>query len=634
MRLGSVSVWFPVLHLRAEVTYRLLPELTPLHRALEAAVKEFSRGNNALAAAPIPELFRKLFGVSGAQEIMPDVLCDLIERGRVHRVAEDENDPLLLRIIDLAPGQSAAALAPGSNLSETEKQAAQTREIERFFDSVLEEIVGGTNLAPQAPDDRRFCVPVEPFLMHPPTLWVERELRTELHDDVQIFTANSELVGHRWRRSEAELVLKDGELSVECSDSRESEYLRGLSQRVRGSWLLPNSLDRSRRSLVEEGAEFSIHCMLPPNLGGLVLTRGLPETTRAELAFPQSVVVANLDPAVDIQEPTIISVSAQGQTLQVAYPRNDNADISGVFWATEGREFFRLSVIWEGLHAEIGVFRSTIGFLSDGSAWSEVIAALETECRYSGSPEIFLLPALWLDPADFWRRLAERLGSEVDNRKWMADVVNALQKLPPAALARLSENLHVGGPLTELRSNFSELATLFPSVPEKRTRTVLAKRVRPGAAGDGIALLPAFCKRVIAFDTSSFIRYGQLVEHLQPSDFLVNPQVVAAEVERQKTNSEDFRIASRRNLRAIDRLPKGSWTAPFHDFNQLFPSDIRNNDGAIIATLVPYCQPGIEVIVVSEDHDFLLRSRPYGIEWMNAETFLYTSRTIITEAKD
>lgn len=53
MRLGFVSVWFPVLHLRAEVTYRLLPELTPLHRTLEAAVKEFASSSNPLAAVPI-----------------------------------------------------------------------------------------------------------------------------------------------------------------------------------------------------------------------------------------------------------------------------------------------------------------------------------------------------------------------------------------------------------------------------------------------------------------------------------------------------------------------------------------------------------------------------------------------------
>lgn len=35
MRLGSISVFFPVLHVQAEASYRLLPELTPLHRALE-----------------------------------------------------------------------------------------------------------------------------------------------------------------------------------------------------------------------------------------------------------------------------------------------------------------------------------------------------------------------------------------------------------------------------------------------------------------------------------------------------------------------------------------------------------------------------------------------------------------------
>ena len=40
----------------------------------------------------------------------------------------------------------------------------------------------------------------------------------------------------------------------------------------------------------------------------------------------------------------------------------------------------------------------------------------------------------------------------------------------------------------------------------------------------------------------------------------------------------------------------------------------------------PIRRLGLEVIVVSEDHDFLLRCRPYGIEWMNAESFLHMSR--------
>jgi hypothetical protein len=618
MRLGSVSVWFPVLHLRAEVTYRLLPELTPLHRALEAAVKNFSRGSNALAAAPIPELFRQLFGVSGAQEILPDVLYDLIERGRVHRVVEDEIDPSLLRIIDLAPGRSATRLALGSNVSETEKQAAQTRSIERFFDPVLEEIVGDDNFAPRPKDDHRFCVPSELFLMDPPRHWVERELRTELPDDVQLYTATSELLGYQWRRSEAELVIKDGELSVECGDPRESDYLRGLSQHVRGTWLLPNGLNGSPRSLVEEGAELSIHCQLPLNLGGLVLTRGLPETARAGLALPQSVVLVELDPAVDTKEPTIISVSPYEQAMQIAYPRNDNPDISGVFWATEGREFFRLPVIWEGLHAEMGVFRSTAGFLSDESIWSDVIAALETECRFSEAPEVIVLPAFWLDPADFWHRLSEQAGSEDDGPTWIAGIVKALKNLPYAVLEPLLEALSCDRRLEQFRQAHPELAVLDPSAKE-----LVSRRQR---ATHDLAAVPQSCDRVIAFDTSSFIEFDQLVDHLLPTDFLVFPQTVAGEVERKKGQREDFRMISRRNLRSIRQLPEDRWAAPFHNFSFLAPGDVKNADGQIIATLVPYSQAGNKVILVSQDGDFVARCKPYSIESMTAEMFMSASK--------
>lgn len=618
MRLGSVSVWFPVLHLRAEVTYRLLPELTPLHRALEAAVKEFSRGSNPLAAAPIPELFRQLFGISGSQEILPDVLSDLIERGRVHRVVEGEVDPLLLRVIDLAPGKSTTNLVRGSNLSETEKQAGQTRRIERFFDPVLEEIVGGNDLALQVHDDQRFCVPAEPFLLHPPAHWVERELRAELHDDVQLYTAASELVGHRWRRSTAELVLSDGELSVECGDPRESEYLRGLSQRVRGSWLLPNSSEGLSQCLLEKGAEISIHYQLPSNLGGLALTRGIPETMRAEVVLPPSVFLVELDPAADIKEPTFISMSSEGRAMRVAYPRNDNPGISGVFFATEGREFVRLPVIWEGLHAEIGVIRATPGFLSDGSVWSEVIAALETECRYSETPEVVVLPALWLDPEDFWRRLSEQSGCQAAEQKWIAEIVKALKKLPYPVLEPLLEALSRAPRLEQFRQAHPELERLDMSAKELASNKQRATQ--------NLASVPQSCDRVIAFDTSSFIEFDQLVDHLLPSDFLVFPQTVAGEVERKKGQREDFRMISRRNLRSIRQLPQDRWAAPFHNFSFLAPGDVQNEDGQIIATLIPYGQAGNRVILVTQDGDFVARCKPYGIETMTAEVFMGASK--------
>lgn len=618
MRLGSVSILFPVLHLRAEVTYRLLPELTPLHRTLEAAVKAFSGGRNALAAAPITDLFRQLFGVSGAQEILPDVINDMIERGRVHRVVENGSDPSLLRIIDLAPGRRERDMAPGPTLTEPDKQSAQTRKIERFVDPVLEEIVDASSLVPHPIEKDSLFVPAEPFLMHPPTYWVERELRAELNDDVQLYAATSELIGHRWLRSEAELILKDGELSVECDDPRQSEYLRGLSQRVRQSWLQPGSLNGFPDNLAEESAEFSIHCWLPSNFGGLAVIRSLPEAIRARLALPPSVVLVVLDPATDITEPTLISTLAEGQTMQVAYPRNDNPGIAGIFLANEGREYLRLPVTWEGLHAEIGVFRSTPGFQHNGAVWSDVIAALETECRFSDNPEIFVLPAFWLDPVDFWNMLSNRSGSETDVHTWVANTVKALRNLPPTVLERLEDGFFRVGTMEHLRRSNIELENLYPSAQMQFAQNTPDR--------DGLALVPQSCTRVIAIDTSSFIRYDQLVESLRPTDFLVTPQVVAAEVERRKSESQDFRIVSRRNLRAIDALPKERWTAPFPDFGLLAPGDTKNSDGAIIATLIPYCQREIEVIVVSEDHDFLLRCRPYGIEWMNAETFLNTSR--------
>jgi hypothetical protein len=332
----------------------------------------------------------------------------------------------------------------------------------------------------------------------------------------------------------------------------------------------------------------------------------------------QSVVLVELDPAADIKEPTTIAMSSEKQAMRVAYPRDDNPGISGVFWATEGREYSRLAVIWEGVHAEVGVYRTAPGFLSEGSAWRDVIAALETECRFSDTPEVVVLPAHWLEPADFWRRLYEQSGSQADGHRWMVEIVNALKKIPYPVLESLLETLARDPRLEKLRKTHPELADLDSSAKELASSKHKTTH--------DLVSVPQSCDRVIAFDTSSFIQFDDLVDHLLPTDFLVFPQTVAGEVERKKGQRDDFRMISRRNLRAVRQLPGDRWAAPFHDFSFLAPGDVQNEDGRIIATLIPYRQAGNRVILVAQDGDFVARCKPYGIETMTAEAFMSSSQ--------
>lgn len=619
MRLGEVSVWFPVLNLRAKVSYRLLPELTPLHRALEQAVVRFSQSDNTLAKAPIGSLFREVFGVSGAGEILPDVLGDLLERGRVHRVAEHEIDPSLLRLVDLAPGPEEPNGACAAEPSEQARKSAQDRTIERFFDPVLEEIVEPGFLLPEPVEWNCFCVPVDPFVTDPPRHWIDGELRAELQDDMQLYNATCEKIGHQWRRSNAILVLNDGELSFECSDSRESEYLRGLPQTVRRSWLLPNRQDGSNRSRLGDDAEFSLHCRLPEGLDGLALVRGLPETISTELDFPSVAVMAELDPVAGVTAPTFISPPVKGQAMRVAYPREDNPGVAGVFLAREGREYLRLPIIWEGLHAEIGVFRTTGGFAQSGSEWSGLVAALESECRFSEAPEIFVLPAFWLKPAEFWMRLIDRVRHEPGSQTWMQRIVDALEILPRSIIEGLVETLASEPSLAQFRRSQPELGRLDP------TATELASEINEQSWEVGH--IPPEFDRVVAFDTSAILEFGDLADHLLPTDFFVFPQTVANEIERKKTQRDDFRWKSRRNLRAISRLPKNQWAAPFPDVSYLNSGDKRNADGEIIAVLIPYRQPDRKIILVSQDLDFVPRCKSYDIDVLTAEGFIADSKT-------
>lgn len=619
MRLGEVSVWFPVLHLRAKVTYRLLPELTPLHQALEKAVVRFSQSDNTLAKAPLGSLFREIFGVSGAREILPDVLGDLIERGRVHRVAEHEIDPSLLRLVDLAPGPEEPNGACAAEPSEQARKSAQDRTIERFFDPVLDEVVEADVLRSEPREGDCFRIPVDPFATDPPRHWIDGELRAELQDDMQVYNATCEKIGHRWRRRDAVLVLNDGELSFECSDPRENEYLRGLPQTLRRSWLLPDRRDGSNHSRLDDDDEVSLHCRLPEGLGGLTLVRGLPEAISTELDFPSLAVLAKLDPVAGVTTPTFISPPAPGQAMQVAYPREDNPGVAGVFLAREGREYLRLPVIWEGLHAEIGVFRRTGGFAQSGSEWSELIAALESECRFSEAPEIFVLPAFWLKPAEFWLGLIDRVRHEPGSQTWMQGIVDALEILPSPVLEGLVETLASDPSLDQFRRSQPELGRLDLSA------TGLASEMNDQSPE--VVRVPPECDRVVAFDTSSILEFGDLADHLLPTDFFVFPQTVAEEIERKKTQRDDFRWKSRKNLRVISTLPKNHWTAPFPDVSHLKSGDKRNADGEIIAVLVPYRQPDRKVILVSEDLDFVPRCKSYNIDVMTAEVFMTESKT-------
>ena len=85
-------------------------------------------------------------------------------------------------------------------------------------------------------------------------------------------------------------------------------------------------------------------------------------------------------------------------------------------------------------------------------------------------------------------------------------------------------------------------------------------------------------------------------------------------------------MISRRNLRSVRQLPGDQWAAPFHDFSFLAPGDVPNEDGQIIATLIPYRQAGNRVILVAQDGDFVVRCKPYGIETMTAEIFMSSSK--------
>lgn len=619
MKIATGYILFPVLQLRADISYRLLPELTPIHHALEDVVKRFSDGRNVLSCAPLVELFRELFGLSGAGEILPHVLDDLLDRQHIHLLTSEEPDYKSIRAVDLAHGPDQSGKSERTRSASIEDQFAQGLQLERFYDPVLGETVPASNLSEQPLTDSIFKVPASPFLNNPPTDWVEAEVKSELRDDLKIITVAAQVVGHTWRKCPADLFLFESELSVECHDSRQSAYLRGLGSRARRSLLTSECLVGSFGEFAEGIGELSISCRLSGDATGVALTRSLPQSVLDGLSLAESNLVICLDPVEGITEPTFKSVSKNVKALQVAYPRNDNLTPPGIYFACDGREYTRVPVSWEGLEAELGLFRKSSGFQQVDSGLVEVIATLEAECRFSDHAEIFVLPAYWLEPTEFASLLSDRFSHESVGSEWILESVKALKRCPFEIREPIVRHLaSIDGKRSLLREKLEVAGLLTASVS---TRTTESTRESYNSK------LPKACKRVIAFDTSSLITYGELVANLERSDFLVIPQVIAGEVERMKTASDQFRVASRANLRAVDELPPDKWVAPFHDFSLLSSSDEKNNDGALIASLIPYCGNERDVILVSEDHDFVLRCQPYGIKWMTAREFLKMSGT-------
>jgi hypothetical protein len=614
MKIAAGYILFPVVKLRADISFRLLPELTPIHHALEEIVKRFSDGRNELSLAPLVHVFREMFGLSGASEILPQVLDDLLDRKYIHSVNKEWTDHTSIRAVDLAHGPGEPGVPVKPNFADKNSPFVQSMQLERFYDPVLGEIVSANNLFEPPLTDSIFKVPVSPFLKNPPIEWVEDEVKSETRDDLKVIAAEAEVIGHTWRRCQADLFLLEGVLSVECHDSRQSEYLRGLSPRARCSLLSPDCLAGSFGEPADGIAERSIFPWLYSDAKSIALIASLPQRVLDELFLPETDLVVSLNPVGGISEPTLQSISENLQALQVVYPRKDIVTPPGIYFADMGYEYASVPVSWEGLEAELGLFQQSRGFHQVDSGLGEVMATLETECRFSDHAEIFVLPAYWLEPTQFVKLLSDRFSHEPVRSEFVLESVKAIKRFPfeiREPIVRLLASIN--GSKAILREKLEIAGLLTVSVPSQAAETGREQSSEE---------LPDACERVVAFDTSSLISDGQLVANLKPSDFLVIPQVIAGEVERMKTASDQFRVASRANLRAVDQLPPERWVAPFHDFSLLSPSDKKNNDGALIASLIPYCGSGREVILVSEDHDFVLRCQPYGIKWMPAREFL------------
>jgi hypothetical protein len=448
MKLSDIIIYFPVFNIRAEVTYSYLPNLSPIEKALIAAINKFSgNGDNAFANLPIGDLFRDLYGLSGANLFMAEVVDSLIDRGRIHRKGGLSKASSELTVAELAIGTNTGTTRNGEVIKPD--STLQSTVLERLYDPISAEVLT-SNGETLVSSPGSYAIPAEPFHEHLDKSWIERELSDELDQEIKVSSIKLNIKDTVWRIVSATLSVEGNQLSLETENESRRSYLSNLRQETRKQWFSSEktSFDQKSGATLPEGSIYPP--VLPKNVSGLIISCGLLPEEIPDLRIPKDTCLLNVIPRENDSQTFTVAFADSSSGTVIDYAFDIQRMESAILWSSSGYMLTPVTLNWQSTEVFIRVAVPTIGYAND-EEMNRLIEVLQDEASVSQDPVLTVLPGFWLEPKEFWSHVFVNFSSFLDieeKLQYLEHIASGLQKL----WGSVSNTLEQSFPLETLKS--------------------------------------------------------------------------------------------------------------------------------------------------------------------------------------
>jgi rRNA-processing protein FCF1 len=521
MKLGDITIHIPVFDILADVSYSYIPNLSPIEKALVAAINKFSgKSDIAFANIPIGDLFRELYGLSGADLFMPEVIDSLIDRGRIHRIGHLSGTSRELTIKDLGIGVGVSQTREMSAVnSKPDQSTQQLTVVKRLYDPISAEVLSSNgevfvSLAGS------YAIPAEPFHNQLEKSWIERELSNELEQEVKVSSIKLSIINTVWRTVPATLNVEGNQLSLKTSKESIQSYLSNLRPETRKQWFTSQeaSFDKNNKLMLPEGSIYPF--VIPENVDGLIIACGLLHEELNTLLIPKGTCLLNVVPRLDDSPTfTIEKCTDPERGLIINHAFDLHGIESAILWCDCGYNLISVKLNWQSTEITVRVAVPIFGY-TEHEEIKNLIEVLQDEASVSQDPILSVLPGFWLDPQDFWSHVFTNFSSFVnvpEKLQFLELIVSGLQTLWNAGNANLEQSFPLESLKAQLEPTFlslsesqlSHLIEILSNFQSWFTRDIdlLSLLPEPRTLEESSKLRVQFITNSIAFDYPSPV-YG------------------------------------------------------------------------------------------------------------------------------
>lgn len=462
MKLGEITIYIPVFDILADVSYSYIPNLSPIEKALVAAINKFSgKSDIAFANIPIGDLFRDLYGLSGADLFMPEVIDSLIDRGRIHRIGHLSGTSRELTIKDLGIGVGVSQAREMSAVnSKPDQISQQLTVIKRLYDPVSAEVLSyNGEVFVNSPGS--YAIPAEPFHDQLEKSWIERELSDELEQEVKVSSIKLSIINTVWRTVPATLNVEGNQLSLKTSKESIQSYLSNLRPETRKQWFTSQeaSFDKNNKLILPEGSIYPF--VIPENVDGLIITCGLLLEELNTLLIPKGTCLLNVVPRLnDSPTFTIEKCTDPKRGIVINYAFDLHGIESAILWSDSGYNLISVKLNWQSTEINVRVAVPIFGY-TEHQEIKNLIEVLQDEASVSQDPVLSVLPGFWLTPQDFWSHVFTNFSSFLnvpEKLQFLELIVSGLQTLWDAGNANLEQSFPIESLKAQLEPTFLSLS--------------------------------------------------------------------------------------------------------------------------------------------------------------------------------